>query len=76
MRARPADFMYDPHLMSLRNQLAEVCTEAVRIARLPKGSGKGTNEAAYDYTKPEYTKLLFKREVILGKIKAYWNGEK
>jgi hypothetical protein len=68
--------MYDAHLLSLRKQLADVCTEALKIARLPKGAGKGTYEAWYDFNKPEYTKLLFQREVILGKIKAYWNGEK
>jgi hypothetical protein len=76
MRTRPASFLHDPHLMSLRKQLADVCSEAIKIARLPKGTGKGTYEAVYDFNKPEYTKLLFQREVILGKIKAYWNGEK
>jgi hypothetical protein len=76
MKTRPASFLHDPHLMSLRNQLAEVCTEALAIAKLPRTVGGSTYEATYDFNKPEYTKLLFKREMILGKIKAYWNGEK
>jgi hypothetical protein len=46
------------------------------IAKLPRGSGKGSYESSYDFNSPEYTKLLFKREIVLEKIRKLWNGEK
>jgi len=76
MKARPPEFMQNPSLLALRKQLSDICTEALAIAKLPKGSGKGSYESSYDFNSPEYTKLLFKREIVLEKIRKLWNGDK
>jgi len=73
MKYRPAHFMNRPDLAALRKELAATCTKALLIAR--KRSNVQGEAFTYDFTSEEYTRLLYRRENILRKIREIWNGE-
>jgi len=70
MKRRHAEFLYDPTMLRLRNELAKVCKQAVEIART---SERARKNGIYDTDAEGYTQLLFKRENILRDIEDYWN---
>jgi 23S rRNA U2552 (ribose-2'-O)-methylase RlmE/FtsJ len=71
MKRRPAHFMHRPDVEALRKELAQICTQALKIAR--KASKVEGERFTYDFTSEEYTRLLYRRENVLRKLRAIWN---
>lgn len=71
-RRRPPEFINDPSLLQLREKLAEVCTEALTVAKLAK-RGVSTYEATYDFSSDKYVELARRRDILIERILKYWN---
>jgi len=72
MRKRPAAFMDDPSLLTMRAELMRTCEAAIKIAKSKRPHGT-EKDWIYDYSKPDYIKLMYKRDLLIKKILDYWN---
>jgi ribulose 1,5-bisphosphate carboxylase large subunit-like protein len=71
MITRPADFLHDPKLMRMRNELADICYKALAVARHQKGDNK---DFTYNFTSAEYIELRERRDVVIERIEKYWSN--
>jgi hypothetical protein len=71
MITRPAEFLHDPKLMRMRNELADICYKALAAAKRQKGEN---NDFSYDFTSAEYIELRERRDVVIDRIQKYWSN--
>ena len=72
MKRRPAHFMHRPDVEALRREFAQTCSAALKIAR--KASRVEGERFSYDFTSEEYTKLMYRRENVLRRLREIWNA--